>query len=82
LNSSLRVRTLLVNEARSYPRPKWRAAARELAERHGAAFLDMQARLEAAEDRGLIWFDRSHLTPFGHELAAEALEEAVLSALR
>jgi hypothetical protein len=81
LNRSLGVRTLLVCEARSYPRPRWDAAVWELSERSGAPLLDLQRRLSAAGEEGFLWLDPSHLTPFGHQAAADALEGAVRDAL-
>jgi hypothetical protein len=82
LNRSLGVRTLLVVEPRSYPRPRWSAAAKELARESGVPLVDLQERLASARDEGILWFDRSHLTPAGHELAFEAMLGPVLEGLR
>jgi lysophospholipase L1-like esterase len=81
LNRSLSVRTLLVLEARSQPRPRWADALRALAKEHRLPLVDLQARLTAAADEGFLWLDRSHLSAAGHELVARALEEPVLSSL-
>jgi hypothetical protein len=82
LNRALSVRTLLVVEARSAPRPRWSEAVRGLSAEYGVPWVDMPARLAPFEERGFLWYDRTHFTPFAHELAAEALVEPVLSAAR
>ena len=49
------------------------AAMREVAARRGIPVIEVHEPLVARRDEGFVWWDRVHLTAFGHELFAEVL---------
>jgi len=46
---------------------------RKVGVRHGLPVLDLHEALVARRDEGFLWWDRVHLTSFGHQIMAEEL---------
>ena len=51
---------------------------REVAARFGLAVLDLQSYIVERRDRGFLFWDSQHLTPFGQQLTADLLYPALL----
>ncbi|MCP5056101.1 MAG: SGNH/GDSL hydrolase family protein [bacterium] len=52
---------------------------RKVGGRHGLPVLDLHAALVARRDEGFLWWDRVHLTSFGHQVMAEELARLLAS---
>jgi lysophospholipase L1-like esterase len=48
-------------------------AMREVAARHGIPLIEVHGPLVERRDQGFVWWDRVHLTAFGHRLFAETV---------
>ncbi|MAE95520.1 MAG: hypothetical protein CL910_12745 [Deltaproteobacteria bacterium] len=49
-------------------------AMRQVAEETDTLLLDLHAALRARRDEGFLWWDRVHLTSFGHRVMAEEID--------
>jgi len=86
LNEKRNIKTFFILEANSREaKPKGlplHITMQIVAKKYDIPVLDMQQYLGDRYDEGLIWWDKVHLTSFGHRLAADYLIEEILSDLK
>ncbi len=82
-NRARDIRTVLVLEPNTIEARSERSLAglrerhevlRAVGARHGVPVLDLHAALVARRAEGFLWWDRVHLTAFGHRLMAEEMD--------